>query len=247
MKNRADKRNVTLAEQVLNQIIRRLAAQALPLGSKLPTEKEISEELNVGRSSVREAIKTLNALGLVRSTAGSGSYLEQTNVYGKLALFASLLNGQDRQEMIDLRASIELYALLQFHRDLHRDHSTFSQEYIQNIEKTLGELTQTVKSMFESASKADFVALEREDFEFHQCILHYPQNGLIIDLFHNLEQFMHEEIKDSYYKVPAKEVARNHQSLLEAIKNPNLGDLIRNFEFHMNDTKNKVMRASHNH
>jgi GntR family transcriptional regulator, transcriptional repressor for pyruvate dehydrogenase complex len=59
-------------ELVLQRIERDLADGALAVGDRLPGERALAEELTVGRSSVREAIRVLEALGVVRTAVGSG-------------------------------------------------------------------------------------------------------------------------------------------------------------------------------
>lgn len=59
-------------ELVLHRIERDLAAGALGLGDRLPGERALAEDLSVSRSSVREAIRVLEAMGVVRTATGSG-------------------------------------------------------------------------------------------------------------------------------------------------------------------------------
>lgn len=51
-------------------------------GDPLPTEAELSAELNLGRSSVREGMRALESLGIVRARQGVGSTLEETSLDG---------------------------------------------------------------------------------------------------------------------------------------------------------------------
>jgi DNA-binding FadR family transcriptional regulator len=59
-------------EVVLHRIEQDLAAGKLTVGGRLPAERALAEEFGVGRSSVREAIRVLEAMGIVRTAAGSG-------------------------------------------------------------------------------------------------------------------------------------------------------------------------------
>ena len=59
-------------EAVLEHIERRLLDGELAPGDRLPGERALAAELGVGRSSVREALRVLEVLGLVRTHAGSG-------------------------------------------------------------------------------------------------------------------------------------------------------------------------------
>lgn len=59
-------------ELVLRQVEADLAAGKLRLGDRLPGERALAGELGVSRPSVREAIRVLEAMGVVRTAAGSG-------------------------------------------------------------------------------------------------------------------------------------------------------------------------------
>ncbi|WP_369370834.1 FadR/GntR family transcriptional regulator [Promicromonospora sp. Populi] len=59
-------------ERVLAQIESGLSAGKWPIGDRLPAERALAEELGVSRPSVREAIRILEAMGLVRTAVGSG-------------------------------------------------------------------------------------------------------------------------------------------------------------------------------
>lgn len=59
-------------ELVLERIERDLVAGALTVGDRLPPERALAESLSVSRASVREAIRVLEAMGVIRTAAGSG-------------------------------------------------------------------------------------------------------------------------------------------------------------------------------
>jgi GntR family transcriptional regulator len=62
-----------LYKQIAEQIERDIAAGAFPVGGLLPTEAEFSARLDVGRHTVREALRLLSQAGLIVRRAGSGS------------------------------------------------------------------------------------------------------------------------------------------------------------------------------
>lgn len=52
-----------------------ITADGLISGDKIPSERELSERLNVGRSSVREALRALELLGLIETRRGEGTFI----------------------------------------------------------------------------------------------------------------------------------------------------------------------------
>src|SRR5437588_4833829 len=68
-------RRMRLAEHVAEQIIGLIQADGMGPGSRLPTETELMERMQVGRSSVREALRGLAVLGLVEIRQGQGTFV----------------------------------------------------------------------------------------------------------------------------------------------------------------------------
>lgn len=59
-------------EVVLEAIEQKLRSGELSIGDRLPSERSMAAEFNLSRASVRDAIRILGVLGLVRSSTGSG-------------------------------------------------------------------------------------------------------------------------------------------------------------------------------
>ena len=68
-------RNKSLSKMVMESIKEVLIQKTLKPGDRLPTETELCESLGVGKSSVREAIKMLEVLGVVETRQGEGTYI----------------------------------------------------------------------------------------------------------------------------------------------------------------------------
>ncbi|NEX78445.1 FadR family transcriptional regulator [Bacillus thermocopriae] len=61
--------------EIVKQLRDMIAADGLKSGDKIPSERELSERLNAGRSSVREALRSLELLGLIETRRGEGTFL----------------------------------------------------------------------------------------------------------------------------------------------------------------------------
>ncbi|BDZ54522.1 hypothetical protein GCM10025870_15950 [Agromyces marinus] len=59
-------------QAVLEHVERKLLGGELAPGDRLPGERQLAADLGVGRSSVREALRVLEVLGLIRTHTGSG-------------------------------------------------------------------------------------------------------------------------------------------------------------------------------
>jgi GntR family transcriptional regulator, transcriptional repressor for pyruvate dehydrogenase complex len=90
-----------LYEEVVGQLHQLIDAGKLKAGDRLPSERELAETFRVSRSSVREAIKTLENEGLVVTRAGSGTFITAVNVEAIIPPLASLLS-RGKDAMLDL-------------------------------------------------------------------------------------------------------------------------------------------------
>jgi GntR family transcriptional regulator, transcriptional repressor for pyruvate dehydrogenase complex len=61
--------------EIVKQLREMISAANLKSGDKIPSERELSERLNVGRSSVREALRALELLGLIETRRGEGTFI----------------------------------------------------------------------------------------------------------------------------------------------------------------------------
>ncbi len=88
---------------IVAQITHAIAQGTMPLGSCLPTEPQLMEHFGVGRNALREAIKILEAFGLVVIRRGSGTFLQDTCTFDLLApLFLRLLwTAPSHQDLTD--------------------------------------------------------------------------------------------------------------------------------------------------
>ncbi|WP_301335711.1 FadR/GntR family transcriptional regulator [Bacillus sp. FJAT-27445] len=61
--------------EIVKKLREMIAADGLKAGDKIPSERELTERLNVGRSSVREALRALELLGLIETRRGEGTFI----------------------------------------------------------------------------------------------------------------------------------------------------------------------------
>src|ERR1044072_4487498 len=64
-----------LADQVISQLRAQITSGDWPVGSRIPTEPELVEQLGVARNTVREAVRALARNGLLDIRQGAGTYV----------------------------------------------------------------------------------------------------------------------------------------------------------------------------
>src|SRR6187431_3731034 len=72
-------RGATLSGQVIARLRQQITSGAWPVGSRIPTEPELVEQLGVARNTVREAVRALAHNGLLDIRQGSGTYVVATS------------------------------------------------------------------------------------------------------------------------------------------------------------------------
>lgn len=92
-----------LSGEVFDRMLARIRAGEFPAGSHLPSERELMEQLGVGRPSVREAIQALERMGFVTIVHGQGARMQSLSVpevIGKMseAVLFMLANTDDMLE-----------------------------------------------------------------------------------------------------------------------------------------------------
>lgn len=71
----AESSGSALARSTLARLRAQVAGGQWPVGSRIPTEPELAEQLGVGRSTVREAVRSLATLGMVETLVGRGTFV----------------------------------------------------------------------------------------------------------------------------------------------------------------------------
>lgn len=107
---------MTALERALHGLRTLIADGDLTPGEKLPSEEELGTRLGVSRGPVREAIRTLSALGVLETRRGSGSYVGRLNaadMIQSLSLTVGLLPLEGVLELVEMRRALESHAAAQ--------------------------------------------------------------------------------------------------------------------------------------
>ena len=94
---------------ILKQIIENIQTGNLKAGAAHPAERTMAETMGVSRPAVREVLRALELLGIVKSVPGGGNYITEnldTWLIGPLSILFRLNNGYLRQNQ-QLRAALE--------------------------------------------------------------------------------------------------------------------------------------------
>jgi GntR family transcriptional repressor for pyruvate dehydrogenase complex len=196
---------VPLSEQVASRIVEMIKSGQLKSGERLPSEAELCRSYQVGRSTVREALRSLSFIGIVKMKAGEGSFVtEGPSAFLDRVLHHGLLNS-DREvnELAEARALIEseLAALS-------------SQLATEDDLRCMADLIAAMERCVETG-EGDLLQL---DMEFHFTIARASQNNILCQLLRTIRNLLTEYISRSQ-ALPGSAAAglKGHRKIFEAI------------------------------
>ena len=98
---------------IVHQLREMISNDGLQPGDKIPSERELSERLNVGRSSVREALRALELLGLIETRRGEGTFLRDFRDHHLIDLLGMFILQDDmaQEDILQTKMMIEKEAL----------------------------------------------------------------------------------------------------------------------------------------
>jgi GntR family transcriptional regulator, transcriptional repressor for pyruvate dehydrogenase complex len=200
---------VTLAEQVAAQISDQIAEGRWKPGEKLPSEAELCGALRIGRSTLREALKSLAFVGMVQMRPGEGTYVieESRLLIDRIMARGSLKTDQELQDVGEARLLLEgEIAALAAERAEPED--------LEKLQSIIDEMTRSLEN-----GGRDYVAL---DVEFHLAISRCAKNQIFSELLSPIRGVLTEFIAKSQELPGIQENAhRQHMKILAAIRSRN--------------------------
>jgi GntR family transcriptional repressor for pyruvate dehydrogenase complex len=223
----------TVATEVADQLIASIKSDGFKTGDRLPSERKLSELLQVGRSSVREAMKTLEAMGFINRTTLGTIVCDQEAINEKFRIDA---RHTEIHEVIETRRLVEIQlAGLAAERANARD--------IKKIEKTLEglDLSENIEAHWS------------RDMAFHKAIVEAGHNTLFSRVYqiissllfktHNYYSLLyrHGVVTEEELKKSRGTTLGEHQKILEAIKNHNAKAAKRAMTNHLNRVEESLL------
>ncbi|MSS15244.1 FadR/GntR family transcriptional regulator [Porcincola intestinalis] len=165
--------------QVYDDICKYIASNNLKPGDHLPTEMEMCQKLGVSRTILREAIKSLEITGVIRSRPGIGIIIQSfsTDRFFSCLIDSMYISGDDHLEddVEQMRKVIELGFSAQAF-------DTLSQEDISKIESILNDMKHAAEVQIRSKSKIFGLSFAEADARFHQTIFSKIPNKLVLSI-----------------------------------------------------------------
>ncbi len=195
----------TLCEEILDQCKHQIMCGNWKPGDRLPTERALSEYWGVSRTSVREAMSALAAIGLIDVRAGEGAFLtsEISPVFKQNIASKFLITKGSLLEVVEARKIIETQLVF-----LAAERAT---------REDLDKMARLMDTMNDRIRKgAVFI---EHDVDFHVTIASAAKNTILFETINAVRELF-KSIHNETVLVPnmAENSIRQHQEIYEALK-----------------------------
>lgn len=209
----ASTRRTGLVDQVISQLRAQIDSGEWGVGDRIPTESELSEQLEVGRNTVREAVRALAHAGLLEIRQGAGTFVRASSELG--GALRRRLERSRLRENLEVRRALEVEAA----RLAALRHSDAD---MADIDRALG-----VRE--EAWRDRDMGTFVESDFTLHKAVVLATHNRLLIDLYDDIAQVVYASIAHTAYEQDDEASDRrdrpsssyegmDHSKLVEAIR-----------------------------
>jgi len=186
-----------------------ILAEGLRAGDRLPTETDLAEHLGVSRSAIREALRALEALGIISVRQGSGRYVNPFSfqpILDNLA-YSLLYDLHTFEELLEVREKLEFGFL---EEAIHH----LTPEILQELHSIVGIMWDKMSPRGQDEEFLD------EDMRFHITLYKPLDNALLLKLFDVFWQVQKRlRAQGPNNQEDWVRVIRQHEGIMEALEN----------------------------
>lgn len=193
----------TVTDAAIAIIRERIEAGVYPVGSLLPAQRQLSEELAISRASLREALSTLEALGLLTIRPGKGVYVDSAQaVTAQAWRFADQSSLPDTYQMrFALEGFIARMAALAI------------------SDSDLAWFEDNIAAMQTALACDELDEAARLDYDFHMRIVSIAGNAAIESILSSAAEIMKESQRMPFYRRElVLSTYTEHRVILDALK-----------------------------
>lgn len=161
----------SVSEAVYKQLLNMIKSGELESGSKLPSENKLSQMFNVSRISIRTALHKLEAVGLVETRNGEGTFVQKPDFHSLMepVLETLELSSSDIIDVLEFRKLIEGHSAQQFCK-LH-------------TQEDLDHLAHCLEKMSKYSAEGNVSKYSAWDARFHKRIVQCSGNHFIATVY----------------------------------------------------------------
>lgn len=199
-------RTAPVTDQAVQTIQTWLKQGLYPIGSSLPSQRDLAEQLNISRASLREALSRLEALGQLSIQAGKGVFI--TALESKAGSAWAFSSQASLKDIYQLRYVLESFA------------AALTAQTIQAND--LVWLKQNIDAMQDCLDQQQYERAAQLDFDFHQYIMRLAGNAAILDILkRNADMLKQSQLLPFYQPNLASRTIAEHTAIYLALQQKN--------------------------
>ena len=207
-----------------------IAEGTLEPGGRLPAERELAESFGVSRSSLRQALKVLEIMGVISQRVGDGTYLNKgaDAILREPMEFLILLDGISAHELMEARLLVEP--------------ELAARAALRASEEDIAEIHKELRAM--EAAKEDHARFVAHDLLFHQAVFQAAGNRVTSLMFSVVHKSLDKLINMTSQVVEPEHTLTLHRRIYQAIRKRDQDESRRRMTEHLLDARDLLTRAA---
>ena len=230
MPNLEPVKKIRLYESIVKQIQSLISSGQLTPGQRLPPERDLADELGVSRTSIREALRSLEMMGYLESRVGvgGGTFIKEASFHNAISPFSkSLLQNQDFiVELLEVRLFLEteVARLAAIHR---------TPEHIEQLEAAIEQMSGEIE---QGDTGLD------GDNQFHHVLADAADNRVLKEFVRMCGDLLEVEREEHLRNKQGESVFAlgQHREILEAVTNGDAEEAQHLMRRHIVDISDKI-------
>lgn len=194
----------TLPQEIVKAVTDLIMKRVWKPGDMIPSEKELAIRFQVGRSTIREAVKSLVVLGVLEARAGEGSFVREptSELLSGAFRWGLLLSEGNLDDLVEVRILVEVECA-------RRAALNVTDALVSQLDASLDEMR---------AEPMDHQAFMEADTRFHLAIAHAAKNPIFESVGSTIQSIVRIWYPKTYYIPETKDrTVAEHRAIAEAI------------------------------
>jgi GntR family transcriptional repressor for pyruvate dehydrogenase complex len=194
----------SLATQIARRLVEYIISGEIEPGERMPSERQLAEAFGVGRSAMREALKSLSLIGLIDVRQGDGTYLKRADaaLLPQIIEWGLLIGEQRTLDLVEARQCIES--------------DIAGLAALRRTEDDLADLERIIQRMERSVNDDAFV---EADVAFHLKLAEVARNSVLRDIHSSIQALLRAWIGRVIHAADSTSPSfAEHPPILEAVR-----------------------------
>jgi GntR family transcriptional repressor for pyruvate dehydrogenase complex len=202
----------SLSDHIVDQITDLISRGALKAGERIPSEKQLCLRFGVGRTSLREALRSLSVMGVLETRMGDGTFVagDSSRFMERSFQWGLLMNPKIVEDLVETRLMLESHTAYLAAVKATPEDLEHAQDAIRRMEASLAEPQKYLE----------------HDLQFHLTIARATQNSILLSLLSTTRGYLQAWIRETLAEAAGGSAATRarlsiteHKRIVRALKN----------------------------